>query len=142
MAINTGRVIGGGLLAGAVMNFVDFIGNGVLLAEQWASEATFLNPRLMEPAVNTQSMIGWITTDFLLGILIVWAYAAMRPRFGPGSRTAIKAAIFVWAVSHIAYMSFTFMNMFSLRIVLLSALGGLIAAIAGALAGASIYQEA
>lgn len=29
------------------------------------------------------STVGWVVTDFLLGILIVWSYAAMRPRFGP-----------------------------------------------------------
>jgi hypothetical protein len=86
MGINTGRVLGGGLLAGAVMNFVDFLVNGVWLMQRWQDEATALNPRLMDPANSTPSMIGWIVTDFLFGLLIVWSYAAMRPRFGPRRR--------------------------------------------------------
>lgn len=141
MAINTGRVIGGGLLAGAVMNFVDFLVNGVWLAQRWLDEATALNPRLVDPAVNTTSMIGWLVTDFLYGILIVWAYAAMRPRFGPGAGTAAKAALLVWGVSHIAYGSFVFLNMYSLNLVALVTIGGLAAALAGGYAGCSIYKE-
>jgi hypothetical protein len=141
MAINTGRVIGGGLLAGAIMNFVDFLVNGVWLANRWTADATALNPRLVDPAVANTSMIGWIVTDFLFGILIVWSYAAMRPRFGPGAATAIKAALLVWGVSHIAYFSFVFLDMFSLHLVMLVSAGGLVAALAGGLAGCSIYKE-
>ena len=28
----------------------------------------------------------WIAIDFLFGILLVWTYAAMRPRFGQARR--------------------------------------------------------
>ncbi len=141
MAINTGRVIGGGLLAGALMNFVDFLVNGVWLAHQWMDEATSLNPRLADPALAMPSTVGWVVTDFLLGILIVWSYAAMRPRFGPGAGTAVKAALLVWGVSHIAYASFVFLNMYSLHLVALVSLGGLVAALAGGYTGCSIYKE-
>lgn len=141
MGINTGRVLGGGLLAGAVMNFVDFLVNGVWLMQRWQDEATALNPRLMDPANSTPSMIGWIVTDFLFGLLIVWSYAAMRPRFGPGAATAAKAALLVWAVSHIAYFCFVFLNLYSLGLVVMMSAGGLIAALAGGYAGCSIYKE-
>jgi hypothetical protein len=141
MAINTGRVIGGGLLAGAIMNFVDFLVNGVWLASRWNDEGLALNPRLVDPAAATTSIMGWVTTDFLFGILIVWAYAAMRPRFGPGASTAMKAAVFVWGVSHIAYFSYVFLGMYSLGLVSLVSIGGLVAALAGGYAGCSIYKE-
>ncbi len=141
MAINTGRVIGGGLLAGAIMNFVDFLVNGVWLATRWTDEATALNARLVDPAVSSTSMIGWVVTDFLLGILIVWTYAAMRPRFGPGASTAVKAALLIWGVSHIAYFSFVFLNMYSLNLIAMVSAGGLLAALAGGYAGCSIYKE-
>ncbi len=141
MAINTGRVVGGGLLAGAIMNFVDFLVNGVWLATRWTEEATALNTRLIDPAVSSTSMIGWIVTDFLLGILIVWTYAAIRPRFGPGAATAVKAVLLVWGVSHIAYFSFMFLNMYSLGLVASMSIGGFVAALAGGYAGCSIYSE-
>jgi hypothetical protein len=141
MAINTGRVIGGGLLAGAVMNFIDFLVNGVWLAQQWMDEATALNARLAAPEAATPSMIGWIVTDFLLGIFIVWSYAAMRPRFGPGAGTSVKAALLVWAISHLAYASFAFLGMYSLNLVATMSFGGLVAALAGGYAGCAIYKE-
>lgn len=141
MALNTGRVIGGGLLAGAIMNFIDFLVNGVWLMSRWTEEATALNARLMDPSVATTSTIGWVITDFLFGILIVWAYAAMRPRFGPGAATAVKASLLVWGVSHIAYFAFVFLNMYSLSLIALVSAGGLVAALAGGYAGCAIYRE-
>ena len=141
MAINTGRVIGGGLLAGAIMNFVDFLVNGVWLSQRWMDEATNLSARVADPANATTSMIGWIVTDFLFGILIVWSYAAMRPRFGPGAGTAVKASLLVWGISHIAYASFVFLDMYSLGLVGIVTVGGLVAALAGGYAGCAIYKE-
>jgi hypothetical protein len=141
MAMNTGRVIGGGLLAGVIMNVVDFVGNGVWLGDRWLQQATNLNPRLADPAMQTPSMIGWIITDLLFGLLIVWSYAAMRPRFGPGPGTAVKASLLIWGVSHIAYFSFVFLGLYGLNLVMMSAFVGLVAAVAGGVAGASLYQE-
>ena len=33
---------------------------------------------------------------FALGIVTVWLYAAIRPRFGPGIRTAIVTGVVIW----------------------------------------------
>lgn len=35
---------------------------------------------------------------FVGGPLALWLYAAIRPRFGPGPRTAIIAAVYIWLV--------------------------------------------
>jgi len=32
------------------------------------------------------------------GIIITWTYAAMRPRFGPGPKTALLAGLVIWLV--------------------------------------------
>ena len=141
MGINAGRVMSGGLLAGVIMNAVDFLGNGVWLAQRWKEEAGALNARLIDPANDARALTGWIASDFLFGMLIVWVYAAMRPRFGPGAGTAMMAALLVWAVSHIAYASFAFTSMYSANLVTMSALTGLAAAILGGLAGAWLYRE-
>src|SRR5262249_16482408 len=37
-----------------------------------------------------------IGITFVLGIVMVLGYAAIRPRFGPGPKTAIIAALFAW----------------------------------------------
>ena len=90
--INWGRVVAGGLLAGLVLNVVDFVLNGVVLADQWTAAMAALGKGEMGG-----SMIVWfVIFDFLLGIAGVWLYAAIRPRFGPGPKTAAWAGIFVW----------------------------------------------
>ncbi len=141
MAINTGRVIGGGLLAGLTMNVVDFLGNGVWLAQRWKDEAGALNPRLVDPALEWRAIAGFVTSDFLYGLLLVWGYAAMRPRFGPGVGTAVKASLFVWAIATIAYASYVFTSLYSSGLVVTSTVIGLVAVVAGGIAGAWLYKE-
>ncbi len=34
-----------------------------------------------------------IVMNFVVGILLIWLYAAMRPRFGPGPKTAVMAGV-------------------------------------------------
>ena len=128
-SINFKRVIAGGLAAGFVMNFIDAVTNGVWLAKQWELETNALNPAL---AAKMQGPpIGWITVDFLLGILLVWLYAGIRPRYGAGPRTALIAAVAMWAMTHLIYASYAFMGLYSASVIVDSSIGGLVAAIAG-----------
>jgi hypothetical protein len=138
--INGGRVLIGGLAAGLVMNLIDASTNAILLATQWNTETTQLNPGLMAKSGNS-AMFGWIIVDFLLGILLVWLYAAIRPRFGAGSTTAMRAALCVWLISHLVYMSYVFMGLYSFSLIGASALGGLVAALAGGYIGCWLYRE-
>ena len=39
-----------------------------------------------------------------MGLLLVWLYAAIRPRFGPGPRTATYAALVVWVCGFIFHI--------------------------------------
>lgn len=138
--INGGRVLIGGLAAGLVMNLIDASTNAILLATQWSAETTQLNPGLMAKS-GTGSMLGWIVVDFLLGILLVWLYAAIRPRFGAGASTAMRAALFVWLVAHLMYVSYVFMGLYSLSLIGASSIGGLVAALAGGYLGCWLYRE-
>lgn len=90
--INWGRVIAGGLLAGVVLNVFDWIVNGMLLADQWNAALSAMGKGQMGG-----SMIAWfVVYDFLLGIAMVGLYAAIRPRFGAGPKTAAYAGVYVW----------------------------------------------
>ena len=138
--INAGRVIIGGMVAGVVMNLIDAGTNGFWLAKQWAEEADLLNPGLMKK-VQTTSTVGWILVDFMTAILLVWLYAAIRPRFGPGPKTAVLAGLVIWLITHGWYFSYVFMGLFSLSLIGASSLGGLVAALAGGYLGGMLYQE-
>ena len=91
--INTGKVVAGGLLAGLLFNIGDFLINGYLLTAEYQATLTRLglDAAAME---SVGAMVCWVVIDFVFGLLIVWNYAAIRPRFGPGppDRTAGRPA--------------------------------------------------
>jgi len=139
--INVGRVVGGGLVAGLVMNVVDAVTNGVFLGARWAEETKRLGID-MSGGAETRSLTGWVTYDFLCGIVLLWLYASIRPRYGAGPKTAIIAGLAVWLITHLAFAAWVFNGLYSFGIVGASTVGGLVAGVAGALAGCAIYKEA
>jgi len=136
--INLGRVIAGGLVAGVVTNLGDFAVNAPLLGAQWDDGLRGLG---LDPAQNPYGALGWIASDFLFGFIMVWFYAAIRPRFGPGVGTAVLAAVAVWATARIAYLSFGFLGLFATDLVIASAIGALVAWVIGGVLGAAVYRE-
>lgn len=139
MAINWSRVLIGGIAAGIVMNMADAVTNGVLLASRWSAESTELNPRIL--TAGTTSMVGWIIVDFITALFMVWLYAAIRPRYGAGAGTAIKAGLATWFLAHVWTWSYVFMNLFSAGLTGAVALGGLVGTLAGAYVGGMLYRE-
>ena len=137
--INTGKVIAGGLAGGLVLNVVDFLVNGVWLADKWTAQTAKLNPNLN--MMSSNAIASYVVTDFLLGLLIVWLYAAIRPRFGPGSGTAVKAALAIWAVVALISANFYFSGMYGPKLVALSCGMTLVGMLAGGNVGAMMYKE-
>src|SRR5947207_1624980 len=90
--INVGRVLLGGLVAGVVLNIGEWLLNGVLLKE--AMKADFDRLHLTDP--GTPFIAKAVTITFLLGIVLVYLYAAIRSRFGAGVKTAICAGLIAW----------------------------------------------
>ena len=98
--MNWGRIIGGGLLAGLVMNISEFVLHAVVLKEDGQQLMSQWN-RMGFNITEDPKMIGILmAVTFLLGVLAMWTYAAIRPRFGPGPKTAIIAGLLVWAMSY------------------------------------------
>lgn len=137
--INVGRVIAGGLVAGLVMNVVDGVTNGVILGARWEAETKRLG---IDMAAQSQALAGWLTFDFLCGIVLVWLYASIRPRYGAGPKTAVIAGLALWLITHLAFAAWWFTGLYSFGLVAASTMGGLVAAVLGALAGCALYKEA
>jgi hypothetical protein len=138
--INYGRVVIGGLAAGVVANVMDFISANVLLADDMARMAQRLNLNQALLASPTVAL-SWIAVDFVYGFLLVFAYAAIRPRFGPGPGTAVRAGLLLWAAVAVVLFGFTSMGVFTPDLFHKSSAFALISSVAAALTGAFLYKE-
>lgn len=135
--INVRRLILAGLVAGLVANVIDF-GIGMLLAEDQVANAQRLG--LHEADVNG-SLPVWIAVDFVYGLLIVFTYAAMRPRFGPGPTTAIIAGGVLYLAITSVLAGFMTMGMFMQDAFIKAAALSAVCTVAAALVGGFLYKE-
>jgi hypothetical protein len=141
MAINAQKVVVGGLAAGIVAFVLDFVLNGLLLAGFWEDAMTTLNPALAEGTESPGAFAGFLIVDIAWGGLLVWLYAAIRPRFGPGAGTAFKAAVAAWLITGIPWSSLSVMGIFSWSVFVLGAVTWLVVSVTAVLVGARLYTE-
>jgi hypothetical protein len=138
--INSGKVVTGGLVAGLVLNVLDFANNYLVVGEDFRANATRLG---LDPAA-AESLAGiatWVVIDFLLGILLVWTYAAIRPRFGPGPKTAIYAGLIPYLSINLIMFGLTQGGLIPMALYVKMAAAQLIIVSLGAIAGAWAYKE-
>jgi hypothetical protein len=136
---NRGRVILGGLLAGVVINVVEFVTNGVVLKGTWAQVMQGLGKPQQLPA---SSIVLFNIGGFLAGIAAVWLYAAIRTRYGAGPGTAIRAGFVAWALtSFLPSLGNYAVGMIPTRLLVITAIVSLADIVVGTLAGAWLYKE-
>ena len=137
--INIGRVILGGLVAGLVLNIGEFLLNDFVLGSQMKSFMTQHN--FADPGTNF--MIVAVGLTFVMGIVLVLGYACIRPRFGPGVKTAIIAGLFAWFGIYF-YSGIINGVLFgiSMNTMIMVSVWGLIEYAVAAVAGAWLYKEA
>ena len=83
--INIGRVILGGIVAGIVGDILGYLVDGVMLSPQWAAGMRALSRAEFSLSQN----VAFNIIGLVYGILIVWLYAELRPRYGAGPKTAV-----------------------------------------------------
>jgi hypothetical protein len=136
---NRGRVILGGLLAGLIINIVEFVTNGVVLKDTWAQIMQGLGKSGQLPA---SSIVLFNVGGFLAGIAAVWLYAAIRTRYGAGPGTAIRAGCAAWALtSFLPTLGNYAAGILPTRVLLITAVVSLADIVVGTLAGAWLYKE-
>ena len=136
--INTGRVILGGLAAGLVINISEAVLNLMVVAGQTEEIVASLG---VEPASGATIGV-LVVAGFLIGVATVWLYAAMRPRFGAGPRTAMIAGAVMWALAHLWRMTdITLFLGLSMSFVMLVLAWTLVESLLAAYVGAWLYQE-
>lgn len=136
--INLGRVVLGGIVAGVVINIFEYVLNGVVLADQW----TELMKSINRPALGVSEIVYFNVLAFIQGLAAIWTYAAIRPRFGEGPMTAVRAALLTWVTAYVLVDAMpTIMGVFPMSMTLVLAGVGLVEIVVATLAGAYLYKE-
>ena len=137
--INAQRLILGGLAAGAVFNVLEALIGGLLTTRDFEAALAALGKTMPQ----TPTMLAYyVGLGFVLGIVLVWTYAAIRPRFGAGPRTAIIAGLTVWvAMGLINALAQAPMGIMPMRLHLLMNVAWLLELPLATLAGGWVYRE-
>jgi hypothetical protein len=136
--INVARVILGGLLAGLIINISEYILNTYVVAE----EAAAAMQRLSLPPISANQIGIFVLMTFVLGIIVIFLYAGLRPRFGAGAGTAVIAALIIWIVGLMSGIADVVIGLLPSNLLVIGAAWGLVEMIVAAIAGAWVYKEA
>lgn len=136
--INLGRVIAGGIVAGIIIDIVEYVLNAIVLADRWTAIMAAHNlPQFTTSAIITFNIIGLVT-----GVAAVWTYAAIRPRFGEGPGTAFIAALLIWVVAYLlSDAGNALVGLYPMSVTLVLVSVGLVEIVIATIAGAFIYRE-
>jgi len=136
--MNMGRLILGGLVAGVVGNVLHFVTGMYLTVDEMSDMERRLN--LSHEAINS-SMATWIIVDFVWGLLLVFTYAAMRSRFGPGPKTAVVSGVTLWLAVCSVFAGLTAIGVYTEQAFIKESFLHLVTVLAASLAGAYFYKE-
>ncbi len=127
--INWGRVLLGGLLAGAVLFALELVYDAVSTGQ-------------LEVARKALGQILAYVLTFGVGLAAVWLYAAARPRFGPGPKTAALAGFAYWVIGYVLpSLAWGSMAQVPSRTLVLTLLWTLPEIVIATLVGAWVYNE-
>ena len=136
--INASRMIVGGLLAGLVINIGEFLLNGPVVGDEFEAMMADFG---MEPMTNGDIGV-FVVMAFLMGIVAVWMYAAMRPRYGAGPQTAIRAGLAAWFFGILGpAVGYQVMGMSTMGLTMIVLVWGLIEFPLATAVGAGYYRE-
>ena len=137
--INLGRVLLGGLLAGLILNVGEFLLNDLVLAKQM--QDFFARTGITPP--GTTFLVAAVSLTFVMGIVLVFVYALIRSRLGPGVKTAIVAGLVMWFA---LYLYTGVINGLALgassNTILIVLVWGFFQYLLASIAGAWVYKEA
>jgi phosphotransferase system glucose/maltose/N-acetylglucosamine-specific IIC component len=139
--VNRSRILLGGLLAGLVIDTGEYLLHHLVFPDDWKKALQTLNPSLATKVPD--DFVVLTAGGLILGTLTVWLYAAILPRYGPGARTAIRAALAVWIPGY--FFGLLAMYLFDILppvLALLSMAMGFVELACGALLGRLIYADA
>ncbi len=136
--INVGKVILGGLVAGVVLN----VGEAILNLQVLSSAMEEFNKKFNLTPPGGGFIATMTILMFIFGIVTVFVYAAIRPRFGAGPKTAVIAGVLVWFLSFFyASLLNMLLGLFATQPAVLAMGWELVQTVLASVAGAWFYKE-
>lgn len=137
--INAGKMLLGGVAAGLVLAAASYVSDQFIMAKDWQTVAQLRNIDTLDLGGRSALVLS-VAVNVLLGFLIVFVYAGIRPRFGPGPGTALIAAFVVFSSSALVMATMAGL-FFSRDLYIRSEAVTLVAMLAAGLAGGWVYGE-
>ena len=136
--INVARWLAGGVVAGIVMWVIEGASSMLYMEEM----QTVMEGLGLSMEMTAGSWVMTILMSLLTGLVLVFFYAAARPRFGPGPKTAVTVAVALFLGGMLVQlMGYGMMGLFPTRLLLIWGGIGLVEMIVVSLAGAWVYRE-
>jgi hypothetical protein len=138
--INVNRWLAGGVAAGILIWVLEGLSSMLLYMDE--VEAA-LAAHSMSMELSAGVMVLAVVISLIVGLTLVFFYAAARPRFGPGPRTAIIVAVALWFGGWLpSLIGYGMIGLYPTGLLIQWAIVGLVELILAALLGGVIYREA
>lgn len=136
--INITRWLVGGVTAGIVLWMLEGAASMFYMSDLQASMQAHDLSLEMTGGVLAVSFLA----SLLLGLTLIFFYTAIRPRFGPGPKTAVIVAVAFWVGGYVVWlMGYQLLGLLPAGTLALWGLLGLVEMVVAALAGAWMYRE-
>ena len=137
--INVKRWLLGGVVAGFIVFFIEGICS--IFYVDAMSAALDAHGLSMDESLGV--MLLAVLISLLGGLVSIFFYAAGRPRFGPGPKTAIIVAVALFLGGYLpSLIGYHLLGLFPVHLLAMWGCLGLFEMILATLAGAAIYKEA
>lgn len=136
--INVGRWLAGGIAAGAFMWIVEGLASTLYVEEMRA----VLEAHELAMMPDASALVLSLTVSLIAGLTLIFFYAAARPRFGPGPKTAAMIGVAYWIGAYVlSLLGYRMLGLFPTDMLLLWGTVGLVEIVLAAMLGGWIYRE-
>jgi uncharacterized protein YacL len=131
--MNIARIVLGGVIAGVIIDVIETVVHRFLFRSYQELGR--------EPVAMSGALMIWII-GVVFGIAVAWLYAAIRPRYGAGPKTAVVAGVYLWIVAGLlVWLGFAPLLQWGTRLMVIGIVTNLVAYVVAGLVAGYLYKE-